>query len=266
MPKSLLAAPQKTFFWRLANRQIIAVFVLIGLWYFLSILFSSSLIPSPYQVFLILIGLVINGEFFRHLGPTLLSTIEGFTVSIILGVFLGIVAAKKNFLGKVTDNFLSLLLYLPAIVVLYLVVLIIGIGIKSVFFTVTAVLMPEMAILFSRSLKSLDTKFNEVLLAYSVAKRDAFFFVILPQLAPSLMGMIKTGFAVSWKIVLLAEVLAQSRGIGYKIYESFSIFSITKVMAWLAGAMLVMWVIEFILVKPLGVWFDRWNRKGAVNG
>lgn len=228
-----------------------SIVILLITWQLFSIVYTETLFPSPLAVISQLYRLIISGTFVYHLLLTLTRVLAGFSVSIVLALTIGYLVAKSGNFGVQVDQLLAILMYIPSIVMIYLVIILAGLGAKTIFLTVILLLVPELTIVFSRAIKGLDHRYNEVAQIYKIPPRTVFFKIILPQLAPTIQGMVKLGLAVSWKLVILTEVFSQANGVGFKINESFSVFSITKVLAWLVGFILVISALEAVLIRPI---------------
>lgn len=235
----------------------LSVLLLVWGWFLLSNSYPSNILPSPQDVFFQLFLFLRDGVFFDHFKVTFVSVLASFSTSLILGVFLGFVSQYSNMIGILIRTILNFAIYLPSVVVLYLVIIIWGVGNSAVFIAVLIALTPEMGTIFSKAVMGVEGKFREVIFIYRIPKISYFFKIVVPQLSPTILGMAKLNLAVSWKLVLVAEVFAQSKGIGYKIFESFSVFSVKKVLAWLIGTILIFVLLELLAFKPIELFIQK---------
>ena len=88
--------------------------------------------------------------------------------------------------------------------------------------------------------------------------------VHLPQLAPFVLTAARAGIAMIWKVVLVAEFLGRSSGIGFQIHLNFQLFEIAKVLAYALAFVAVMVAIEIGIFAPLERRVSRW--RGPVSG
>jgi NitT/TauT family transport system permease protein len=84
--------------------------------------------------------------------------------------------------------------------------------------------------------------------------------VILPQLAPSLMAAARAGLALTWKIVLVVELLGRPNGVGFQIRTFFNYFDIAGILAYSLVFIGVVIAIETFLLQPLDRRLGRWRR------
>ena len=56
-------------------------------------------------------------------------------------------------------------------------------------------------------------------------------YLVAPQLAPFLLVAVRNGLSLTWKIVLVAELLGRSSGIGFQLQIFFQNFDVTRILA-----------------------------------
>jgi NitT/TauT family transport system permease protein len=56
--------------------------------------------------------------------------------------------------------------------------------------------------------------------------------VIMPMLYPYLFAATKSGFMISWKIIIPAEIFGATSGMGYMVHYAFSNYRINDVFGW----------------------------------
>ncbi|MGH7662325.1 MAG: ABC transporter permease, partial [Vulcanimicrobiaceae bacterium] len=61
------------------------------------------------------------------------------------------------------------------------------------------------------------------------SRTQLFCYVIFPAALPSIMTGLKTGLAVSWAVVVAAELIAAQRGLGYMIEDAATFYRIKDV-------------------------------------
>jgi NitT/TauT family transport system permease protein len=83
--------------------------------------------------------------------------------------------------------------------------------------------------------------------------------VLLPQLAPYLFAAARSGLAIIWKIVLVAELLGRSDGVGFQIGVYFQLFDVTRILAYTAAFIVVVQVVEWGALQPLERKLSRWR-------
>ena len=84
--------------------------------------------------------------------------------------------------------------------------------------------------------------------------------VILPELSPYIIAAARSGLAITWKIVLVVELLGRSNGVGFQIYLAFQLFDVTTILAYTVAFIAVIQLIELMLLRPLDRRVHAWRR------
>jgi NitT/TauT family transport system permease protein len=84
--------------------------------------------------------------------------------------------------------------------------------------------------------------------------------VVWPQLQPFLIGAARSGLALTWKIILVVELLGRSNGMGYQLHLYFQMFNVSGILAYTLAFIGVIQIIESGLLKPLDERARRWRR------
>jgi NitT/TauT family transport system permease protein len=87
--------------------------------------------------------------------------------------------------------------------------------------------------------------------------------VVLPQLAPYLAAVSRSSLSISWKIVLVVELIGRPNGVGFVLGSAFSLFDMTKILSYAISFVALMLAIETLLVQPLERRTNRWRRRPA---
>ena len=88
--------------------------------------------------------------------------------------------------------------------------------------------------------------------------------VWIPQLEPFLFTALRTGLSLTWKIILVVELLGRSSGIGFQIHLYFQLFEVDMILAYALSFMMVMQLIEWLAVRPLEQHVQRWRKDGQL--
>ena len=87
--------------------------------------------------------------------------------------------------------------------------------------------------------------------------------VVLPQLSPYLAAAGRSGLAITWKIVLIVELLGRPDGVGFALNLFFQNFDVTGILAYGLGFALLMLLIEAAALQPWERRANAWRRAAA---
>ncbi|MGO4570702.1 ABC transporter permease [Microvirga sp. 2TAF3] len=237
-----------------------SVLLFIGLWQIGAVFADSRLLPGPAAVLASLIGEARNGVLFHHLGITLARVGVSFVIAMVIGAALGIALGLWRALDPWLNPWLVILLNVPALVVIILTYIWLGLVETALLVAVALNKIPNVAVTLREGARALDRDYAEVAQVYRLGPWTTLRDIIIPQLAPYLLGAARNGLALIWKIVLVAELLGRSNGVGFQLQSYFQLFDVPRVMAYAAAFVACVLLIELLVFAPLDRRMDVWRR------
>jgi len=221
--------------WRSAALSVGAVTAAVLVWLALteSGLIRPQVLPSP-RVILVQFGVLLRDGYvgtplYSHVLASLLRTFVGFVCAGLLAVPVGLAIGYSPTLYALVSPFFSVLRPMPAIAFIPLVILWFGIGefskVLLIFFTSFLYITLNAA----AGVKGVGVDLIRAARSLGVGERQLFFYVILPGALPHIFTGLKVGAAVSWAVVVAAELVAAQRGLGYMIMDGATFFRIPEV-------------------------------------
>jgi NitT/TauT family transport system permease protein len=221
--------------WRGLGLSIGAVAVALLLWLMVTEghWVSEKILPSPRAIVQEFILLVNEGyvgtPLYSHVLASLMRTFLGFAGAALLAVPIGLGIGYSPVLYAIISPFFSVLRPMPAIAFIPLVILWFGIGefskVLLIFFTSFLYITLNAA----AGVKAVPIDLIRAARSLGVTEPQLFFHVILPECLPYVFTGLKIGAAVSWAVVVAAELVAAQRGLGYIIMDGATFFRITDV-------------------------------------
>ena len=237
---------------------------LVGLWALAAMLIDTPrTFPGPGQVGAIIWAEALNGKLVHHLVPTLVRVALAFGLSMAAGTVLGVMLGTMPRLDRWLDPWVVVALNIPALVVIVMCYLWIGLNevaaIVAVSFNKTATVI----VTVREGARAQDPRLQEMAQAFGLSRIDRLRHVLIPQLAPYLSAAARNGLAIIWKLVLVAEFLGRPDGIGFQIHLYFQLFEVPYVMAYALAFIIVMLGIEYGLMQRIEARATRWRRAGG---
>ncbi len=235
----------------------------VAFWWLLSILKADPLIlPSPLVVAETVIEEAQSGKLGRHVGMTLYRMSAAFAIAMLVGSALGLLFGRLPRLDRWAQPWVTIFLNIPALVVIVLCYLWIGLNEVAVIAAVAVNKTAMVTVTLREGARVLSPSLEDMARVYRLSGWERLRHVWLPQLAPFFLTAARSGIAMIWKVVLVAEFLGRSSGIGFQIHLNFQLFNIAGVLAYAVAFIVVMLVIEFVLFGPLDHMVNKW-RQGA---
>src|SRR6204780_870246 len=199
-----------------AARYIIFYTALFGLWALLAELkiWPPYLFPTPWGVGQALYAGFQDHSYFIAIRVSMQRVLIGYSISVVLGMVLGLGVASSKFLEETLGGLLVSLQSLPSICWLPLAVLWFGLSEKAILFVVV------MGSLLSVTIAMEDGR-KQMPKIYKMAGRNLgargfklFWYVLLPASLPYILSGLKQGWAFAWRSLISGEMIFVSLGLG----------------------------------------------------
>ncbi|TDX29740.1 ABC transporter permease [Rhodovulum visakhapatnamense] len=239
---------------------LVSILGLFALWAGAAALTADAqILPFPWALAEPLAEAIRSGELPYHLGRTLIRVAWAFCLAMGLGLALGLAMGRLPRLDRWLDPWLVVFLNLPALVLIVLCYLWIGLTETAAIVAVTLNKIPQVTTVIREGARALSRDLDAMARVYRMPGLARLRHVVLPQLAPFIVAAARSGIAVIWKIVLVVEFLGRSDGIGFQIHLYFQLFDVTMVLVYALSFVVVMLAVEWLLLQPWERRIRRWR-------
>lgn len=239
--------------------KVLAFLSIAAGWQVFSLFQPGFTTPSVPVVIEAMWDAVVNDRFLFHIQQTLYRVIIGFALAFVLGVMIGAVMGLSRDIENFFEIHILTALMLPGLAWAIMAFMWLGVSNSAAVLAIILVSVPIVAITVMHGTKAIDNSLTEMADAYGSDRWLKFRQVTMPQLYPYMFGAVRNGFALAWKVVVLSELLGLSNGVGYKVYEQYQLFRFRGVLAWTLLFAIVMFLMEFILFKPVERRLSQWR-------
>lgn len=241
--------------------RLIPLALLLVLWQLGSRVSPAGMLPPPLAVVSVIGAEASSGALFSNLAITLARVAASFALAMVLGAALGVAMGRNKTINRLCDPLLIVLLNLPALVVIVLAYIWIGLNEVAAIGAVAFNKLPNTAVMLREGARALDKNLDEMARVFGLPFGTKVRHVVLPQLAPYLAAAMRSGLSLVWKIVLVVELLGRSNGVGFEIGIAFQLFDVTRLLAYALPFVGLMLAIETLLVQPFERHVSRWRRR-----
>jgi NitT/TauT family transport system permease protein len=232
---------------------------LVALWHVVSLFFPPTYLPGPILVVQEILRIVVSGDFFVHMYWTILRVVLGFVASFGVAVVLGVGMGLTRVWELALDGPVLVGLTIPGLAWAVIGLMLFGLTTSAQVFAIFMVVTPMLTVNLWEGTKAIDRKVVEMAMVFKAGRRTIIRAVILPQLVPFMLAGLRFGLALSWKTVVIAETFGATSGVGYKIIEARELLSMKGVLAWTLSFTLVMFILEFGVLKLLEARLTAWR-------
>ena len=200
------------------------VLLLLLAWQVASGFSTPMAIPSPGLVFQELQRLLAVGYAGQTFGADVVQSITrigiGFLAAVIVGVPVGVLMAKSDFIYQAIDPLLQFIRPIPPLAYIPLLVVWFGIGELSKDVLIALGTLPIIIINSVTGVRSTPAGRIRVAQCLGATRMQQFWFVLLPSALPMIFTGMRVGIGVAWTCLVASEMIAASAGLGWLIQDA----------------------------------------------
>jgi len=238
--------------------RLLSALLLLAVWQAAS-LSGSPLLPGPVTVAGALVDDLVHGDLLSDLGYTLARVAASFVIAMAAGSAIGMLMGRSRRIDGLFDLWLVLGLNVPALVIIILCYLWIGLNETAAIAAVALNKVAQSAVILREGARSVDRSLLQVAEVMRLPWDRVLLKAYLPQLYPYFMAATRSGLSLIWKIVLVVELIGRSNGVGFRLGLYFQFFDIANILAYSASFIAIMLAIEGFIIRPLERRLTRWR-------
>jgi sulfonate transport system permease protein len=236
-----------------ASRQLVFYAGLIAIWIVVARLhiWPPYLVPSPQGVLDSLRAGFSDHSFWIAVAISMKRIAIGYSISVIVGIVLGLLLASSEFLEQTLGSLLVSLQSLPSICWLPMAVLWFGLSEKAILFVVI------MGSVLSVTM-SMEAGRKQMPKIYSLAGRNLgarglklFFYVLFPASLPYLVTGLTQGWAFAWRSLIAGEMIFVTLGLGQLLMMGRDLNDMSQVLAVMILIVAIGYIVDGLIFKTM---------------
>ena len=195
-------------------------------------------LPTPGSLWATFVELVRDGyqgqPLLEHIRASLVRTLSGFAAGVAVGIPLGLFSGYNARAGAMISPIMAFIRPIPPIAFIPMVVLYFGLG-----------ELGKIVLIFFVSFNYVQTNAHAGAANFPIAYRRAaeslgltrfqtFMRIVLPGALPQIFTGLKVALALSWAVVVAAELVGAQSGLGFMISDAALLFRIPVVFIGIA--------------------------------
>lgn len=201
--------------------------LLVAAWHYGVAATGTKLIPTPYQVGLMMCDFAFggihqdafSGTILTHMAASFQRVYAGFGLAIVIGIPLGLLIGKVPVIRQLLDPTLSVLRPVPVTAWLPLSMIFFGLGPRSAVFLVFLGAFYPILLNTIFGVRSVDTKLFEAAAMLGCDGSRMFRQVVLPAALPSIFNGLRLGHGFAWILIVVGEMTGVPTGLGSVIMD-----------------------------------------------
>lgn len=229
------------------------------IWWVLATFVAENIIPTIGETMSVVGELLTGGEFYHNLLLTMQRVLTGFFFAYVAALVLGVAMGRSKRVEAFFEMFIVIGTSQPGLFVAMIILVALGLKTSTAVFTLAYLATPIITISIWQGAKNLDPDLNEVATVFGYGRLAKVRHVVLPQLiGPALAGL-RQGLGITWKYVVMIEMIGLNDGVGYQVTRSFELFDLPAVLAWTICFLAFVLCIEYVVIRSAERWLFRWR-------
>jgi NitT/TauT family transport system permease protein len=237
--------------------EVLALVAGAALWEVLGWSLGLQWLPPFSKVMEALAQFVGSGVILANLGSSLQGLIVGFSLSLILGLFLGSLMGRYRHIEKALDIYVHALFVCPSIVLAPIFFAIFGLSDAARIAIIVVYSMFVIVINTATAIRTVDPSLVEMARSFGCHERQIFTRILLPASLPLVFAGIRLGMGRAVKGMINGEMLIAFVGLGALAQRYGAQFDAAKVFA-IAMVVLIIGLVSNALVQMLDNRLTRW--------
>lgn len=213
--------------------EMIAPFVLLAvLWELASLNFPKYLFPSLLDVLWHTLAIFLSWSLFAEVLATVGRILAGLIGAFIIGVVVAIVMMRSRAVDRFLTPILNFFQGIPALSwVVFAIIWFHGTE-PRIFFIMIMTSLPAFAFQVLGALRGMSNDLLEMVLSFRPTRGKMFRAMILPAILPDILTAWKVNLGNASRVVVVAELVGATGGVGYELLQQQQIFDMAGALAW----------------------------------
>jgi len=234
------------------------ILLVVAVWQILYEYAGEVAITSPWGTVQYAGTLLGTAGFWGHVGETVKAFASALLISAALGVSVGLILGLRRFAGDVAEPILVALYTIPKVTLYPLMLLIFGLGLSAkVAFGFIHGVIP--VILFTlNAVRNVNPVYLRTARVMRLDQWRTATTVLAPAVMPEIITGLRVGFSLTLLGVLIGEMFASQRGLGFLIINGINSHNVQ-----LMTAVILIVIVFAIAANSLLLALDRRLHRGA---
>jgi NitT/TauT family transport system permease protein len=211
-------------------RTIYGLTVIVLIWYILHLVIRSNIIPSPYTTVVEFMRLAREGML-RHVLYSFLRIFAAISVSMILGVTLGLLAGTNKTADAIVSPIAYILYPLPKIAFLPVFMILFGLGDITKIILITTIIFFQIMLAARDGVKEIPAELAFSMRSLGLDRQQTYIHLVLPSVLPKIISALRVSIGISIAALFFSENFATQYGIGYFIMNCWIMADYVRMFA-----------------------------------
>lgn len=209
---------------------------------------------APLETARALFALLQGAELWEHVAVSLERVAVGLGVALLLGIPLGVLTGLSPLFSRSTTPLFQFARMISPLSWMPLAVMVLGVGNAPVYFLLAFAAVWPILLNTAAGVAQLDKNWLLLARSLSATRRETIVHVILPGITAQILTGVRLAIGIIWIVLVPAEMLGVSAGLGYFILDARDRLAYSDLMA----AILVIGFLGYLLDHAARTLHKRW--------
>jgi len=232
--------------------------LLHALWFLGTYFVNERLIPSPFIVYA-----NIDIEFWlsmiQHIIHSLWRLLLAMSISVILGLILGLLMSQSKIVGKLLNPFIYFTYPIPKMAFLPVTMVLLGLGNPTIITMIILIVVFQIIINVRDGINSIPEENYQTLLVLGANKWQLFKDVTLPAALSQILSSTRVALGTAIAILFITEANGTRYGLGHFIMNASNTLNYVDMFSGIVVLSILAFLL-FLIVDTLDTVFMKWNR------
>ncbi|WP_026803985.1 ABC transporter permease [Aliarcobacter lanthieri] len=239
--------------------SIASIFLFLALWDFGHQIYGDLILPSPKDTFIALNEILHNPEMIENIFITIKRAMIGFGLAILVGSILGLFAGLFITASIMSRPIVTILFGMPPIAWIVLAMIWFGMSDMTVIFTVFIASFPIVFVGALQGTRTIEGDLKQMVDSFHLPFSMKLFDLYLPHIFSYIFPAYISALGMSWKIVVMAELLSSSDGLGSSLAIARSQLDTPTALALVTIMIASLLLIEYLIFEPIKRELESWR-------
>lgn len=214
--------------------------------------------PPPTAILAATVEEFRHGEMLYHLGVSLRRILLAYVVGATSGIAVGLAMGWSRDIRLLVNPYVALLYPVPKITLLPIAFSLFGVTELARVLTMSVAVFLLVAVNTMGGVRQIDDVYVDVAVDNGAGTLALYREVLVPGALPQITSGLSLGFGIGFVLVVVIEMVGANAGLGYVIWNSWNLFTITRMYVALF-CITVLGIVFVYGIEELGASLTPWE-------
>jgi len=221
-------------------------------WQIASYFFPPYLFPPVPAIAEKFLEIFLDRASLANAGATAARIFAGLTMSFLLGLALAFLMGRSDRSHRYVYPLLNLVQGIPALSWVVIAIIWFKGTEPRILFIMVATTVAAFSFQILDAYRSMSKDLFEMTLSFRPSKRDLFRTLILPTVVPGMLTAWKVNLGNAARVVVVAELVGATGGIGYQLLQQQQMFDMAGALAWTLVLVAFVLIVQQVIARIEG--------------